>query len=126
MLELMSASILLLCCSWLNYINTMDKSKRRWCYVPMCKNTACSTPYKKFLTVPYNKGERQTWYDVAHREGPMSSGRLWCCEDHFGNVRAALISYLNTYSICMNIYNNYRGTVHLVRGVLTVIFATGG
>lgn len=70
----------------------MDKPKKRHnCFVPLCTNTGCKTPKKRFLTVPRNPHTREQWCRaVQRREVPR--GTAYCCQDHF-NLEEDLENY---------------------------------
>ncbi|KAB0794888.1 hypothetical protein PPYR_11727 [Photinus pyralis] len=58
---------------------------RKWCFVPVCKNTSCITPNKIFVSVPKDIKRRQKWFAAARRNISEVSKKstMYCCEDHF-------------------------------------------
>lgn len=67
----------------------MDKSQEvknqdyKKCFVPMCLNRGTNCPNKLFIFVPMNQSVRKKWFDAVQRPYKPTSGKFYCCEDHF-------------------------------------------
>lgn len=62
--------------------NVSGKNQYRWCFVPLCKNTAKNSPDKVFLFVPHNAKWRNLWFQLARRPDPTKNN-YFCYQDHF-------------------------------------------
>lgn len=60
-----------------------EKHQYRWCFVPLCKNTAKNSPDKVFLYVPQDTKRRQLWFQLARRPDNPTKSNYFCCQDHF-------------------------------------------
>lgn len=59
-------------------------ARMKKCFVPICGNNS-SNSAKIFVTVPYAENIRYEWCQAVGRGfiSRASSGRYYCCEDHF-------------------------------------------
>lgn len=71
-----------------------EKKLYRWCFVPLCKNTAKNSLDKVFLSVPENEKRRKLWFDLARRPDNPTKSNYYCCQDHF-NVSTIRKMYNN-------------------------------
>lgn len=60
-----------------------EKNHYRWCFVPLCKNTAKNSPDKVFLHVPQDPKRRKHWFQLARRSDSPTKSNYFCCQDHF-------------------------------------------
>lgn len=58
-----------------------EESYLKRCFVPNCKNNSSNTR-KRFVRVPEAPEARKLWYEKV-RTFKYSSGKEYCCEDHF-------------------------------------------
>lgn len=74
---------------WPNSTLKKNSSKREWCYVPLCPNTARNSS-KLYCRVPLDKKRRKQWLSKARRTNSVSDNSdIFACEDHFD------VSYLH-------------------------------
>lgn len=76
-------------------------SSKKYCMVPLCKNTTYTTPDKIFFSVPKNDAIRKKWCKAMRRDEKKnvklsSISTIYCCEDHF-DVSSYIYVYYLTY-----------------------------